>query len=269
MAWGDYFTRWHLTPDGEPIITPTSTVLPVRQDGVAAMLKIATEDEERRGAETMVWWNGEGAARALAHDGDALLMERALGETSLAEMARGDRDRDVEATRIICAAAARLHASRDRPLPPSLVPLSRWFAPLEPGAARYGGLLERAAATARALLAEPQDIVVLHGDIHHGTILDFGDRGWLAIDPKGLLGERTFDFVNSLRNPDDETALTPGRLARQATVIAGAAGVDRVRLLQWTLAFSGLSAVWILDDGDEPALDLAIAGLAAAEIDRS
>ena len=263
-----YLRRWCLTPDGEEIATHSSHLLPVRRGNLPAMLmlKIATEPEEQRGAETMVWWDGEGAARVLAYDGDALLMERAMGDTSLIEMARSGRDD--EATGVICAAAARLHAPRPRPLPASLVPLPRWFAELEPAASRYGGVLQQAAATARDLLATPKDIVALHGDIHHGNILDFGSRGWLAIDPKGLLGERTFDFVNILRNPDDETALLPGRFARQATVIADAAGLDRVRLLRWTLAFAGLSAVWILDDGDEPALDLAIAKVAMAELDK-
>jgi streptomycin 6-kinase len=228
------------------------------------MLKIATEAEERQGAESMAWWNGDGAARVLAHDGDALLMERGRGERSLIEMARNDRDD--QASRIICAVAARLHAPRNSRPPPSLVPLTRWFAELEPAAARHGGLLRLAATTARELLMQPRDVVVLHGDIHHGNILDFGPRGWLAIDPKGLMGERTFDFVNILRNPDAQVALTAGRFARHATIIAEAANLDRVRLLQWTLAFAGLSAAWILGDGDDPDLDLAVAELAAAEL---
>jgi streptomycin 6-kinase len=37
-------------------------------------------------------------------------------------------------------------------------------------------------------------------------------------------------------------------------------------LLKWTLAFTGLSAAWILADGDQPELDLAVAELAAAEL---
>ena len=111
--------------------------------------------------------------------------------------------------------------------------------------------------------------MLLHGDIHHGNILDGGARGWLAIDPKGLLGERTFDYANILRNPNEEIAKRPGRFAQQATVIAEAARVDRRRLLQWVLAFCGLSATWIYDDGDSPDLDLAVAALAADELSRS
>jgi streptomycin 6-kinase len=263
-AFDDYLARWCLTPDGTPLTTHTSILLPVRREGIPAMLKVATEAEERRGAESMVWWGGDGAARVLAHDGDALLMERATGEGSLIEMARNDRDD--EASHIICAVASRLHAPRDRPRSPSLVPLTRWFADLEPAADRHGGLLKVAATTARDLLDEPRDIVVLHGDIHHGNILDFGLRGWLAIDPKHLVGERAFDFVNILRNPDAQVALAPGRFSRQATIVADAAGLDRERLLKWTLAFTGLSAAWILGDGDQPDLDLAVAELAAAEL---
>ena len=259
-----YLDRWRLDRDGEPITTTTSRLLPVRRDGVPAMLKVATEPEERRGADTMTWWDGDGAAHVIAHDGDALLMARAEGATSLAKMALSGHDD--EATRIMCQVAVRLHAPRTRPLPSSLVPLPEWFAALEPGAMRHGGILEQAAATARHLFAEPRDIVVLHGDIHHGNVLHFGSRGWLAIDPKGLLGERAFDFVNILRNPDAQIALAPGRFSRQVTVLAEAAGLDRVRFLKWTLAFTGLSAAWILDDGETPEVDLAVAELALAEL---
>jgi streptomycin 6-kinase len=111
-------------------------------------------------------------------------------------------------------------------------------------------------------LAESRDPVVLHGDIHHGNVLDAGARAWVAIDPKGLRGERTFDFVNILRNPDAATALAPGRFLREVEVVARAAALDRRRLLEWTLAFAGLSAAWRIADGERPELDLAVAGLA-------
>jgi streptomycin 6-kinase len=68
------------------------------------------------------------------------------------------------------------------------------------------------------LLDDPRDIVALHGDIHHGNILDFGERGWLAIDPKGLIGERGFDYANNFCNPDAAIATRPGRLVGQAVV---------------------------------------------------
>jgi streptomycin 6-kinase len=266
-----YLARWRLTPDGDPLETHSSIVLPVRRspaDGAAdgaerCILKVARADEERAGARLMAWWDGDGAARVLELEGDAVLLERALGPGSLTRMARTGRDD--EASRIVCAAAARLHAPRDRPTP-ELVPLGRWFRALEPAAAAHGGILARAAATAHELLSAPRDVVVLHGDLHHDNVLDFGARGWLAIDPKGLVGERGFDFANLFCNPDLRTAAAPGRLARQATVVAQAAGLERARLLRWVLAWAGLSAAWALEDGDHPEVAIAVAELAAAEL---
>ena len=259
----DYLVRWDLVPDGAAITTPSSYLLPVRHAGVPAMLKIAATEEERRGAAVMAWWNGDGATRVLAHEGSALLMERAVGNGVLAEMARGGRDD--QASRIICMTAARLHARRVHS-PPALMPLAGWFAALERAAVRHEGILRVAATTARELLREPQDVVVLHGDLHHGNVVDAGPRGWLAIDPKGLEGERGFDFANILCNPDRDVATTPGRLARQATVIARAAGLERRRLLEWVLAYAGLSAAWSIEDGDNPAFALEVAELAAGEL---
>jgi streptomycin 6-kinase len=180
-------------------------------------------------------------------------------------MARGGRDD--EASRVVCAVAARLHAPRGCP-PPALIPLPRWFEALEPAAARHRGILSLAAANARELLAAPQEVVVLHGDLHHGNVLDFRRHGWLAIDPKRLVGERYFDFANLFCNPDLAVARAPGRLARQASVVAEAAGLERPRLLRWILAWAGLSAAWHLEDGETAETALAVARLVAAEIAR-
>lgn len=124
------------------------------------------------------------------------------------------------------------------------------------------------------LLADPRDRMVLHGDLHHDNVLDFGPRGWCAIDPHGLIGERGFDFANIFTNPDlsdpsRPVATEPGRFARRLDVVAEAAELDRQRLLQWILAWTGLSSAWFLEDSDPLArIDLQIAELAAAELDR-
>lgn len=49
-----YLNQWHLVPDGDPIITNSSQLLPVIYKGSSAMLKIATSEEEHRGASLMV-----------------------------------------------------------------------------------------------------------------------------------------------------------------------------------------------------------------------
>ena len=106
----------------------------------------------------------------------------------------------------------------------------------------------RSAASARALLADPQEVRVLHGDIHHENILDFGERGWLAIDPKGLIGERGFDYANIFTNPDlsDPTlpvATLPERFQQRLAIVTEQSGIEHRRLLHWIIAWCGLSAV--------------------------
>ena len=266
-----YLAQWRLVADGEPIITAGSRLLPVRMDGMPAMLKIAMDSEEKFGALLMRWWDGQGAARVFAHESDALLMERAEGPASLVEMAKdmAPGGGDDEASRLICSVVAQLHAPSARVGPlPSLVPLGQWFAELWPATARHGGILTACAATARELLASERDVVPLHGDVHHGNILDFGPRGWLAIDPKRVIGERGFDYANLFCNPDAAIATAPGRPARQVDVVAEAAGLERQRLLKWIMAYAGLSAAWFLGDGEgeQAATSLAVAELAAAEL---
>ena len=258
-----WLARWQLVPDGAPFATPASVLLPVLAAGQPAMLKVATAPEEELGAAVLAWWGGEGAARVIALEGEALLMERATGPRSLAQMATSREDD--AATRILCVAAARLHAPRREP-PASLAPLETRFAALASAAAREGGILTSAQAAAMHLLEIPREPTVLHGDFHHGNVLDFGGRGWLAIDPKGVYGERGFEFANIFCNPDEATATAPGRLARQADVVAEAAGIGRARLLMWVLAYAGLSASWSMEDGDDPSLALKVARIAAGEL---
>ncbi|MEQ6306776.1 aminoglycoside phosphotransferase family protein [Delftia acidovorans] len=258
-----YLSRWALTIDGQPLSTPRGVLLPVRQGGTPAMLKIAQEPEEVAGAQLMAWWNGDGAAPVLDHEGPALLMLRATGPESLVEMARGERDE--EATRILCTAAKRLHLPRAKALPP-LVPLTQWFHALLAQGHGTNSLLGLCATTARELLAAPRDVAVLHGDLHHGNVLDFGPLGWLAIDPKGLHGERGFDYANILSNPDRASALAPGRFAHRMATIAEVSGMEQRRLLQWVLAWSGLSAVWSMEDGDDPGAAMAVAQMAASAL---
>ena len=251
--------KWALEPDGPPILTRTSRLLPVRlRNGDPAMLKQAIDAEEMRGNLVMAWWDGDGAAPVLAQDGDLLLMERASSGAGLTTLV--DAGRDEEATRIACAVIRRLHRRRGG-TPPATPSLGDWFAPLL-GAETEAGALGAAAQAARELLAEERAQILLHGDVHHANILDFGGE-WLSIDPKGVRGDRTFDYVNLLRNPDLGAATADGLLAPRAEAICKEAGVEPRRLLKWLLSFSGLSALWTRAEGGDPEWDFAMMRLAA------
>lgn len=263
-----WMEKWRLTADGEPFTTPHtgSHLLPVRQDGKRAILKIAGHEEERRGGELMEWYAGIGAAPVLAREDEAILLVRLGGSSCLADMARSGRDD--EATRILCQTARTLHTPRGQAPPASLVPLETWCASLESAAARHGGLFADAAKVLRPLLREARDPVVLHGDLHHDNVLDGEERGWLAIDPKGVYGDRAFDYANLFRNPDIATALAPGRMARRVEIVAAETGLEPTRILEWVLAYAGLGAAWSLEDGQDPEPGLRIVESAAAELGR-
>jgi len=267
-----YLEQWALVPDGAEIITPNGQLLPVRYQNTPAMLKIALPKDEELSSITMEWWNGEGAARVFKCEGNALLMERAMGRNSLITMAQTPAG-DEKASQILCEVAAKLHTPRNSPIPKTLLPLEKWFESLFVINTNEHDILKEASITAKTLFATPQESVILHGDIHHGNVLDFNKRGWLAIDPKHLIGERGFDFANIFCNPDaiDHTfniATQPGRLARQVTIVAKVANLPPKRLLQWILAYAGLSAAWLLEEKNLRAakLPLTIATFALNEL---
>lgn len=266
-VFAEALARWRLTPDGEAIVTHAARLLPVRWQGRPAMLKVATAEEERQGGLLMNWWHAQGAAEIFAAEADAIVMER--GGAPLSTLVAAGRDD--EATIILCDVAAKLHAARSDP-PPSLIPLQAWFADLQPAAAREGGLLARSAAEALALLADPREEAVLHGDIHHDNVLDFGPRGWLVIDPKGLFGERGFDYANLFCNPDKGDggafASSPERFSHRLALVTEHARVERRRMLQWISAWTGLSATWRIEIDESPAIDFAIMKLAIGAIDQ-
>src|SRR6478735_2843288 len=94
-----YLRQWGLVPAGDTIRTRTSQLLPVLSRGQLAMLKVTDDADERHGHLLMRWWAGNGAARVLAYDDGAVLLERATGSGSLIRLA--DDGQDAAATRII------------------------------------------------------------------------------------------------------------------------------------------------------------------------
>jgi streptomycin 6-kinase len=243
------------------IATHAARLQAVRAGGVPAMLKRALAEEERRGNRLVATWPGEATAPVLRAEGPLLLMERAEGGRDLAAMARGGADD--EATRVLARLARLLHAAAPERL--DLVPLARRFRALLSADLR-GEQFATAAEAYRLATAAAAPPRPLHGDLHHGNVLDFGAKGWRAIDPKGLLGDPAFDLANVVRNPDPAWARTPGRVRRQAEIAAEAARVPVRQVLRWTCALAGLSAAWHLDDGGDPTGDLDLLELARGEL---
>ena len=108
-------------------------------------------------------------------------------------------------------------------------------------------MLGLGAQLAQPLLDSPSALVLLHGDLHHRNLLD-SNRGWLAIDPKGVYGDPLYEYANWLCNPH-EVALEPGRLESQLDWIGSLAGVERARLSRFVCAHACLAAAWSMDDG--------------------
>jgi len=253
-----WLALWNLVPEGDVASMPVtrSRLLPVRAGAHAAMLKLAHSPDERRGGSIMAWWDGQGAAPMIATQGEALLMLRATGGPLTPQVLAG---RDEAATAILCQVVAKLHAPRDRP-PPAAPPLAQLFSALIQS---DDPTLARARRVAAGLLEAPRDPVLLHGDIHHGNVLDFGADGWLAIDPWGLVGERAYDYANIFPNPD-LASVTADRFATRLAQIARAADLEPARLKAWAHAHAGLSAAWHAQDGSDPATARAVLALIEA-----
>ncbi len=257
-----YLHIWHLSCPHLLAETPTSHVYTVRHRGTTAVLKLLTplgEQDEANGAAALRYFGGQGAVRLLRCDGQAHLLEYAEGEDLTTLVRRGDDER---ATATIACLLNTLHRPHRHPPPAALTPLKRWFRALFERDTHY--LCSKAASIAQALLDQPREVCVLHGDIHHANIRHSAGRGWLAIDPKGLIGERTYDAANTLCNPIELPALVENeaRLMKNAEILAQRSALDLSRLLRFVFVYACLSASWSLEDGKVPYHALKMAEIA-------
>jgi streptomycin 6-kinase len=103
------------------------------------------------------------------------------------------------------------------------------------------------------------------------NVLESEREPWLAIDPKGVVGDRLYDvatFLNGLSRWR-RAAQPRSILERQVNQMAEATGADREQILGWGLAQIVLAGWWHFEDhghGWEPAL--ALAALYAALLQR-
>ena len=258
-----YLEAWHLSEPIQLATTPTSTVYRVHHNNQFAILKLLTPigiHDEGSGAIALQHFDGNGAVHLLRHDAGAHLLEYADGDDLIEMVQRGE---DEQATDILVDVLRRLHTPIVKDDANGLVSLERRFRSLFQFAAMpdQNDLYRRAAKVARTLLESPLNHCVLHGDIHHGNMIYSNQRGWLAIDPKGLWGERTYDIANILCNPIEtpNLVLNKDRLLRNATIFSDELGIDRQRVLAFTYVHACLGASWSVGDGGDPNLGLFVA----------
>ena len=248
----DFPDRWQVSDPELIAETFSSRVWRVRRaDGTIAVVKSLKPfddvEDELRGAHLLEWRDGEGMVKLLGFDGRQMLLEDA-GERMLVDEL--NEQGDAAATEIAAEVMARLHSPSKRPPPPALQPLEERFRDLFARAkidrdADASSLYVDAADIAEQLLANPHDVRPLHGDLHHENIL-CGPRGWLAIDPKGVMGDPGFDAANLFYNPlgRDELCLAPERIAAMADVLGRTLKQDFGTILDHAFAYGCLSAAW-------------------------
>jgi streptomycin 6-kinase len=224
-------------------------VAPVRRaDGSDAALKVSCLAHPNPWeAKGLRHWAGRGAVRLFESDeaSQILLLERCVPGTN------GDELDVATGNEVVASILAELHAV-DPPADDEFEPLASlvegfretmwdWFERFERPVDR--GVVAQADELFTALTSSSTDTVLLHGDLGPGNAV-LSERGWLAVDPHPVVGDRAFDVkqVLSLRDPRDareQVAFFADRLDLEARRIAG-----------WTFACCVQSALWGRSVGD-------------------
>jgi len=218
-------------------LSRNSYVAPAGADMVLKVL-LLDDDESDNNADALQLWGGNGAVRLLRHDRErrVLLMERALPGTDISERP------DDEATAIAIDVGLRLWQPAAAPFRWIGDHVPRWLDNAE-RTAEWTELVPLARELYASLAVGRATLV--HGDFHHHNILDGGDRGYLAIDSKAMLGEPEFDVWPFLHNPLSYQ-MTPEITERRIAAFA-AAGLDEERIRKWAI----VRAAYLGADADE------------------
>jgi streptomycin 6-kinase len=199
-------------------------------------------------------FNGEGAVQLLDYDEAKgfLLLERLQPGTMLSTL-----ENDEEATRI----AADVMLKIRRPAPQGngvFIKLADWFDGFKSLRKYFDGgtgpfnktLVERAEQSVRDFFAEDYVPTLMHGDFHHFNILS-SERGWVVIDPKGVIGPAGYEVGPFLLNPWEEP-LNESRFRVQAKkrfyILSEHLGMERERIREWGIAHAVLSSWWDFED---------------------
>ncbi len=256
-----WLERWGLELEGRPPPPGGREPYPgagevafVRRGARQLVLKLLPErSDEYRSALVLRHWDGRGAVRVADAAPGAVLIERARPGDDLSDLVRAGRDD--EATLILCEVMAAL----DRPAPQgggfrSIADWSEGFARDRAAALNVGmpaELIDQGEALFFELCASQAEPILLHGDLQHYNVLNDAERGWLAIDPKGVLGEPAYETGAMLRNPTANPDLYADAaiIARRTHLICERLGYAKARVLGWCFAQWVLSILWAIEDG--------------------
>ncbi|PKB82167.1 MAG: hypothetical protein BZY88_05215 [SAR202 cluster bacterium Io17-Chloro-G9] len=221
-------------------------------DGSEAVLKVRVPNGDfQLEMEALRLFDGKGTVRLLQADPGlgAMVLERLKTGTLLSSLTDDGR-----ATTIAAQVMQQLLRS---PPPGHCFPgVSEWAAGLGTLRERFGGatgpfpesLVDRAETLFSQLIATMGEPVLLHGDLHQYNILSAQRQPWLAIDPKGVVGEAEYEVGPFLRNCLLNRPHPERLLARRVDKLANDLGFERERILGWGLAQAVLSAWWSFED---------------------
>ena len=231
----------------------------VRKDGTIVVLKagVPSNKEILTEIEALRIWDGNGCVQLLAADvgRGMFLLEYLQPGTPLTAVSNDD-----QATTIAAQVMQQLWQPIDTN---QLFPtVQDWFGGLTKLRQKYKGgtgpfpekLIDKTEIVAQELLNSMETAVLLHGDLHHDNIIKAGRQPWLAIDPKGVLGEPAYEIGALLRNPIQRlkhTSDLKSLFTRRIDQLHELLGFDKQRMLGWGMAQMVLGAWWANEDSDE------------------
>jgi streptomycin 6-kinase len=213
-----------------------SYVAPAMRGSEHVVLKVQwPDDESAHEADALRVWNGDGAARLLAHDaeGQALLIERCVPGTYLAAAA------GVDALAVLIDLLPRLWTVVGPPFKSLTEEAQGWAATLYADWDAASRPCERwlvdAAAEFLDQLARSQgEQVLVHQDLHGENVLAAEREPWLVIDPKPLAGEREFSLAPIIRS--FEFGHSQKEVIYRLDRLSSELQLDRGRVRGWTIA---------------------------------
>ena len=255
--------EWNVVLD-EARETATSLLGFGVRDGRRVVLKLTKVNDEAHAGKVLSAFGTNGAVTVYEAETGAVLMQRLEPGEQLVSLVRGGDDDD--ATKILAEVIKKL-AHHEAPAGcPTVSDWGRGFARhIRSGDNRISdGLVREARDVYEALASSQGRTMLLHGDLQHYNLLFDRERGWTAIDPKGVVGELEYEAGALLRNPIEQPELFTNRatIERRIEILTALLPLDHSRVLQWSFAQAVLSAIWDIEDGnrvepDHPALLLA------------